>query len=234
MENKIPLLTAEQIEVKIKQVGSKGAVALLYKTARTDMDILDSIFGADMWECDYKEIKGNLYCGIGVYTDGGQIWKWDCGIESRTDDEGNEKKGEASDAFKRAGTKWGIGRELYTAPFIWLEVPTEANGKSYKLKDKFQTFDVSEIGYDDDRRINKLIIKDNKGKVVYSYGVSGDKKQTGMSSGFPEWDEALSEFIAVGGNPEAFAKYCKKARVEDLSTEELLYGIACKRKKESA
>ena len=234
------LLNADEIEVKVKQVTEKGAVALLYKTARTDMDLLDEQFGAGDWECDYKEIKGNLYCGIGVKVDGATVWKWDCGIESREDGEGNEKKGEASDAFKRAGTKWGIGRELYTAPFIFLKVETEANGdKAYKLKDKYQSFDVAEIGYDDNRRINRLVIKDNKGKTVFTYGAKqADKPEqetpATISSGCAEWDEALKEFIAEGGNPEAFAKYCHKERAEQLTTEELRYGTSLKREARKA
>ena len=54
----IPLLGAEDIEVKVKQISEKGALALLYKTARTDMEYLDKIFGIGNWQCDYKEIKG--------------------------------------------------------------------------------------------------------------------------------------------------------------------------------
>lgn len=234
------LLNADEIEVKVKQVTEKGAVALLYKTARIDMDLLDELFGAGVWECDYKEIKGNLYCGIGVKVDGTTVWKWDCGIESREDGEGNEKKGEASDAFKRAGTKWGVGRELYTAPFIFLKVETEANsGKTYKLKDKYQSFDVAEIGYDENRRINKLVIKDNKGKTVFTYGVKqADKPEqetpATISSGCAEWDEAMLEFISEGGNPEAFAKYCHKERAEQLTVEELRYGTSLKREAKKA
>lgn len=235
------LLNAEEIEVKVKQVTEKGAVALLYKTARTDMDLLDEQFGAGGWECDYKEIKGNLYCGIGVkQADGTTVWKWDCGIESRADDEGNEKKGEASDAFKRAGTKWGIGRELYAAPFILLKVETEANGgKTYKLKDKHQSFDVAEIGYDENRRINRLVIKDNKGNTVFTYGAKqADKPEqetpATISSGCAEWDEAMLEFISEGGNPEAFAKYCHKERAEQLTVEELRYGTSRKREAKKA
>ena len=118
------LLNADEIEVKVKQVTEKGAVALLYKTARTDMALLDETVGAENWQTDYREIKGNMYCGIGIWFDSerGYVWKWNCGTESREDGEGNEKKGEASDAFKRAGTLWGIGRELYTAPFIFLVI----------------------------------------------------------------------------------------------------------------
>lgn len=157
MEEKKPrLLKAEEIEVKIKKLYPTGAVALLYKTARVDMDILDETFGPDGWSNDYKEIKGNLYCGIRV----GDVWKWDCGIESREDNEGNQKKGEASDAFKRAGFRWGIGRELYTAPPIWL--PREKlTVQDNKVKD---TLWVQQILYDDSRRISALAIKSDKSK----------------------------------------------------------------------
>lgn len=146
---KFRTLKADEIEVKIKQVKGAGLVALLYKTARTDMDLLDETVGAECWDCDYKEIKGNLYCGISVKTDNEWVTKWDCGIESREDGEGNEKKGEASDAFKRAGFKWGIGRELYTSPFIWItaekaDIKPLQNGK-YGCYDKFT---VRKIQYD--------------------------------------------------------------------------------------
>ena len=168
----IRLLTKADIEVKVKQVTEKGAVALLYKTARTDMQILDETFGPLYWETDYKEIKGNLYCGIGVDNGERVVWKWDCGIESREDGEGNEKKGEASDAFKRAGFKWGIGRELYTAPFIFIKAETtEKNGKYY-LKNKFAKYSVSVIEYDEMRNINKLEIVDENGNKVFTYGTA--------------------------------------------------------------
>lgn len=86
-------LTADEIEVKVKQVKENGLVCLLYKTARTDMDLLDETVGAGNWTNDYKEIKGNLYAGIGIIQENGGIqWKWDCGIESREDEEGNQKK----------------------------------------------------------------------------------------------------------------------------------------------
>lgn len=174
------LLNADEIEVKVKQVTEKGAVALLYKTARTDMTLLDETVGAENWQTDYREIKGNMYCGIGIWVDSernsGYVWKWNCGTESREDGEGNEKKGEASDAFKRAGTTWGIGRELYTAPFIFLNVETKAINGKYYLADKFQTFEVSEITYNDNRTIKSVTIVDNHGTVVYGRGSSGKKR----------------------------------------------------------
>ena len=166
-----PLLTADQIEVKVKQVSAKGAVLLLYKTARTDMELLDKVVGPMNWAVDYREIKGNLYCGIGITEDGEHwVWKWDCGIESRADGDGNEKKGEASDAFKRAGFKWGVGRELYTSPFTFAKVETEKNDRGqFVMKDKFARFKVAEIAYEG-RSVSRLVITDNKGAVVFSFG----------------------------------------------------------------
>lgn len=163
-----PLLEASDIEVKIKKASAKGAIALLYKTARTDMHLLDTVVGPHSWECDYKVVNDNLYCGIGIHTDNGVIWKWDCGTESREDGEGNEKKGEASDAFKRAGFRWGIGRELYTSPMIFLKVETEQAGNGYRVKNPFERYRVSEIGYTN-RRISNLVIVDKDGIVVFRY-----------------------------------------------------------------
>lgn len=165
------LLKASEIEAKIKQVSEKGIVILLYKTARTDMDILDEEFGPMNWQSEYREIKENMYAGIGVRDQETKewIWKWDCGVESRADGDGNEKKGEASDAFKRAGFKWGIGRELYTAPFIFIpadavEIKKTPKG-SYACYEKF---DVKSIEYNNNREITKVTITNGKGRVVWS------------------------------------------------------------------
>lgn len=175
MDNLIfPLLKANQIEVKVKKVTESGAVLLLYKTARTDMDLLDSTVGPDNWTNDYREIKGNLYCGIAIRCGDSWIWKWDCGIESRSDGDGNEKKGEASDAFKRAGFRWGIGRELYTAPFTFASIATERQGSGYKLVG-FPKFWVEEIDYEDGSISKLRIMCKNRNTVteVFSMGCNG-------------------------------------------------------------
>lgn len=167
-----PLLKADQIECKVKQATSRGAALLLYKTARTDYDVLDQTVGPYNWQASYQEIKGNLYCTIAIRDPESDQWisKSNCGIESRDDGEGNEKKGEASDAMKRAGVTWGIGRELYTSPFIIADVPVDPDGANrYKLKDKYERFDVAAIEYDDQRRISALTITGKFGRVVYTY-----------------------------------------------------------------
>lgn len=183
-------LKPEEIEVRIGQVGQnkktgKGyASLLLYKNARTDMQILDETFGAMNWQKDYKEIKGNLYCGVGIWDDQKQtwIWKWDCGTESNTERE----KGEASDAFKRACVNvsdckgGGIGRELYTAPAIFIEVatvPDAYNNGKYKLANptELRGMYVHHITYTRDRKIKDLDIAQG-GRYIWST----DKRKVGM------------------------------------------------------
>lgn len=157
------LLKEHEIECRVKKMTEKGAIVLLYKTARTDMDILDETVTPQNWESDYKEIKGNLYCGIGIRLgDSIVAWKWDCGVESREDEDGNHKKGEASDAFKRAGFKWGIGRELYTAPLIF--IPAEKmNVKKNRAGNPvtYDTFSVEKISYDENRNISGICIRND-------------------------------------------------------------------------
>ena len=221
-----PTLSPEDIEVKIKQISKAGAVALLYKTARTDMDYLDKYVGVDRWENTYQEIHGNLFCTITVTLDDGtKVSKQDCGIESREDGEGNEKKGEASDAFKRAGFRFGIGRELYSAPFTFLKVPTQQvpNTNKWEMTDKFARFAVSQIGYDKNRKINYLVIVNTKtGEVVYSFGNPPSKKtEKASSSPAPatvkpasayDSKQALNAFLsAYNLTPTQFAAWRAKA-----------------------
>ena len=135
-------LRADEIECRVQSVKEKGLVLLLYKDARVDMNVLDETVGASNWQREHYECKGNLFCRVGINTDPmidekgnvfqNWVWKSDCGTESNTE----AQKGEASDSFKRACFNWGIGRELYTAPFTW--IPADkcniSNGKCY---DKF-------------------------------------------------------------------------------------------------
>ncbi len=167
MENKkIRKLKAEEIEVKVKQITAKGCLLLLFKTARVDMQILDETYTPMNWQCDYKVVNNNLYCGIGIKTNNEWVWKWDCGIESKEDGEGNEAKGEASDAFKRAGFKVGIGRELYTTPFLWASVETVLDGQKYQLKNKYQKFYVDKISYDGNNICYIKILDDKNNKII--------------------------------------------------------------------
>ena len=184
-ELKFRNIKAEEIELRVGSVTKKGYTLLLYKNARVDMAILDEVVGQMNWQRDHKEVKGNLYCGIGIWNGEQWIWKWDCGAESFSDKE----KGEASDSFKRAGFNWGIGRELYTAPFIWIncdcpdkKIPDDELKRINRLR-------VSEINIKD-KTIIGLEITDTK-NVVYSFGElpkqegeSGAKAQKRPNVGF--------------------------------------------------
>lgn len=160
------LLEPDEIECRVQKCNEKGVSVLLYKTARTDADLLDETIGCDRWENTFELINGVLFCKLGVDYGDGLVWKMDAGVESNTE----AKKGEASDAFKRAGFKHGIGRELYSAPFIWIPA---AKCKKLKRNDNGRwvcndDFAVLDIQYDDKERINRLAIT-SSGEVVFVY-----------------------------------------------------------------
>jgi len=155
--NKFRKLRSDEIECRVSQINEKGLTLLLYKDARCDMNMLDEIVGPENWSCRYSEHKGTLFCEVGLFTADGWVWKEDAGAPSNME----SQKGEASDAFKRACFRWGIGRELYTAPFIW--VPA-GNYTAYQKNGKYQTYDrfeVTSIGYEGDA-ISQLTIANQK------------------------------------------------------------------------
>lgn len=156
-------LTADEIECRVQSVKPNGLVLLLYKNARCDMNILDETVGAECWQRDHYECKGNLFCRVGICVETKKgdaifpewVWKADCGTESNTEKE----KGESSDSFKRACTNWGIGRCLYTAPFIWIPAEkcniVDGRNGSKQCNDKFEVEKV----IIENKRIMALAIK---------------------------------------------------------------------------
>lgn len=191
---KIRKLTADEIECRVAQVGAKGVSLLLYKTARTDKAILDETYG-DLWQNDFKPIDGKMYGGIGVYNEELKewLWRWDCGTESNTEAE----KGQASDCFKRAGFKWGIGVELYTAPFIFVPVETvkDERGK-FQMKDRFIKFVVSHIAYQNDK-ISELVIVDEKGNQWFVWKEKGSVKKENNSELLKKYQETIDSLNEI-------------------------------------
>lgn len=137
MENMFRDLKANEIDVRIAQITEKGLSLLLYKDARVDQDILDETVGAMNWQRKHTRDNANCIVEIWDKEKGQWISKEDTGTESFTEKE----KGLASDSFKRACFNWGIGRELYTAPFIWITVDkcniTKNQQGKWTCKDKF-------------------------------------------------------------------------------------------------
>lgn len=161
-------LKASEIDARVSTVKQNGCSLLLYKDARCDMNILDETVGAMNWQRSHQLIGDRLYCTVSVWDKDKEQWisKQDVGVESYTEKE----KGQASDSFKRACFNLGIGRELYTAPFIWIS-EKDANIQNVNGKlTTYERFTVKDIGYDKEGRINKLVITNKSGHVVFTMG----------------------------------------------------------------
>lgn len=174
MNLKFRPLRADEVQARVNTVSAKGHTLLLYKDARCDQDILDETVGPMNWQRRHYEVKGNMYCSVGIRdSDTGEwTWKDDCGTESNTE----AQKGEASDSFKRACVNWGIGRELYTKLFIWIPGGTEPTGQRdkrgrdiYKLSDPFSKYTVLELESAEGKITHCVILRGKE--EVYRYTV---------------------------------------------------------------
>lgn len=208
-------LRADEIEVRVGGISEgKGGFLLLYKDARCDMKILDETLGVTNWTRTHEEIDGQLFCNVSIWDSEKSQWitKQDVGVESFSDSE----KGRASDSFKRACFNLGIGRELYTAPFIWI-----SDNKANKSSWKFKKFKVKSIDYDDNGNISQLTIDEidrNNLKTVFNFGKSSyTKKQESIN----DRDEKFNKLMF----------YVTKA---DLKNEEVSKIIKTTYKKESS
>ena len=160
------LLEAHEINARVNQIFCtekwKGVSILLYKDARCDMAILDEQYGINGWQNEYEMVGDQMFCTISIWDATKQQWikKQSNGVESNMEAE----KGRASDAFKRASFVVGIGRELYTAPNILVDCKGEGEitvKKDQYGKDKYIcncSFSVTDIGYDEHRNIDYLVI----------------------------------------------------------------------------
>lgn len=163
-------LTANEIECRVQSVKSNGLILLLYKDARCDMNILDETVGAENWQRHH--LRDNANCVVAIWDENKAQWieKEDTGTESQTE----AVKGLASDSFKRACFNWGIGRELYTSPFIW--IPADKcnlnNGKCY---DKFH---VEKIKIEDKRITALAIWNDTTNKRAYVWTEQSENKES--------------------------------------------------------
>lgn len=168
MEYKFRDLKAEEIDVRVAQCTANGVSLLLYKDARVDQDILDETVTPMNWQ--RKHTRDNANCIVSIWDEDKKQWieKEDTGTESNTEKE----KGLASDSFKRACFNWGIGRELYTAPFIWIKA-TDCNIQDSKRKDSYGNIIYT---CKDKFVVEKITIQDKK-IVQLSIGNLNNKKR---------------------------------------------------------
>ena len=183
-------LRADEIECRVGMVKENGLSLLLYKDARVDQKLLDEHpqIGPLNWQRSHS--RDNANCVVSIWDDDKKQWisKEDTGTESNTEKE----KGIASDSFKRACVNWGIGRELYTAPFIWVNASNcnIAKGRSGKWECK-DDFLVESIEYSEpseslyDRVITGLLIRNDKMKVDAYAWKDGENIPCGNRSSQP-------------------------------------------------
>lgn len=186
-------LKADEIECRIGSINSRGFTMLLYKDARCDMNILDETVGALNWQREH--LRDNANCIVSIWDESKEEWvsKEDTGTESYTEKE----KGIASDSFKRACFNWGIGRELYTAPLIFIRAKTEPQGKGYALSDKRDGYGykVAQIEYEGGK-ISKLIItKDGEQKFYFEADKFMEQSQNTI-------DEKMAQMVLVMAEDE--------------------------------
>ena len=171
----VRLLRADEIECRVSTINERGLSLLLFKDARVDQKILDETFTPFGWKRTHQIIDGNLYCTVEIWDSKKCQWiaKQDVGTTSYSEKE----KGQASDSFKRACFNWGVGRELYTAPFIWVpaeKVAIQKKGERYVTSDRFS---VQSIAYNAEREIAALVIVNGKGYQVYEMWQKVNPKQ---------------------------------------------------------
>lgn len=206
-------LKPNEIDCRVGNVSKNGSgySLLLYKDARVDMSILDETFGWDGWQREHEFKDGRLYCKVKIWSDRLNQWivKEDVGTESYTEKE----KGQASDSFKRACVNIGIGRELYTAPFIWIQ------GGDPK-KDKWI---VQEITYNEVGEIKTLKLIEQKSKKTWTFGVQQTRKATVKRETKPiqsndEYQKVLNRMSELYGRS---ADDCEKMLFSKLKIDKL-------------
>ena len=224
-------LKASEIDARVSTVTDSGCSLLLYKDARVDQNILDETVGCFNWQRSHQLIGDRLYCTVSIWDEDKKIWisKQDVGTESYTEKE----KGQASDSFKRACFNFGIGRELYTAPFIWIPsnkvTLKDKNGK----KTTNDRFEVEDIGYDKDGNINRLVIRNTTNKMIaYQMGASKTEEEKAQK----KYDKIADELVGdtqvksiretIKKNPEkmteeGICKYFNIKKLEEMKVSDL-------------
>ena len=202
-------LGADEVDVRIAEAkDGRKATLLLYQDARCAMNILDSTLGPTAWQREYYEAAGLLFCKIGIFDSETNQWLWKSDTGSKSNIE--EDKGLASDAFKRAAVAWGIGRELYTAPRISIDLAEKDmfNGRVC------QSFHVGEMDVKDGV-ITSLTILDKWNKVRFTYSI--DKEEQSSEAG-----SVKDSHVQPSSNNDKVKAFCSSMKnVEGVDLKQL-------------
>lgn len=203
-------LRADEIECRVGQIFQNGGglSLLLYKNSRTDGDILDETIGPENWQCSYDVINGQLFCTVSIWDDSKQQWicKQDVGSPSNVEAE----KGRSSDALKRACFRWGIGKELYTAPRITIYANNRDGSENCAIKQGkngkpqcYDEFSVERIEILDHQIKYVSIRNDSNGKIVFVWAAPENHAQTNMQANAPTREQEAEIRALVGKIAEA-------------------------------
>ena len=216
-------LKANEIDVRVQSIVGSGAILLLYKDARADMNILDETVTNMFWKREHT--RDNQNCIVSIYNKeiGEWISKEDTGTESNTEKE----KGLASDSFKRACTNWGIGRELYTSPFIFVKKEllniVSKNGKD-TTNDKFT---VSFINYSEEGNISELEIINQNKKIVFSNKTKKEEVKINQA----QIDKIVELMEKTSSDLKGFLGYFKIKEIPEMTASQAAEGIKMLEKK---
>ena len=232
VESKIRSLHADEIECRVGSIGEKGISLLLYKNARVDQAILDEVFGIYGWQRSHMMIGNSLYCTVSIWDPEKKTWisKQDVG----TTGDFEKEKSAASDSFKRACVNLGIGRELYTAPFIFIPASKVVVTEKDRKKVVKDSFSVSAITISADKVITGISVINQKKAEVFRWGnLNAAEKNNGDANG--EWQELYRELERTKVPEEQILKrYGVKAlsELDEVSRKRALNGL--KRTKSAA
>ena len=232
VELKIRSLHADEIECRVGSIGEKGISLLLYKNARVDQAILDEVFGIYGWQRSHMMIGSAMYCTVSIWDQEKQTWiaKQDVG----TTGEFEKEKSAASDSFKRACVNIGIGRELYTAPFIFIPIHKVQTREKDRKKVVNDNFTVKSITISEEKVITKLVIVNQRSEEVYRWGnLNAAEKNNGDAN--EEWQELYRELERTKVPEEQILKrYGVKSlcELDEVSRKRALNGL--KRTKSAA
>ena len=190
-------LRPDEVEVRVGSCFQNGANFLLYKDSRCDMNILDETFGIFGWKREHVILNGKEYCIVSVWDSEKQQWvsKMDTGTESAVEKE----KGQSSDAFKRACVNIGIGRELYTSPNIFINVPTEQKGNGYTLSRPYPSFKVVTMDIENKKIVKLEIANKSTGEIVYTYPRKTAEKPKQTTYKLPTCEMCGNAIVPMGG-----------------------------------
>ena len=238
MELNFRNLNESEIEVRVSKITKEGVLLLLYKDARCDMNILDEAVGPMNWQRHHT--RDNANCIVSIRDENGNwIEKEDTGVESSD----FKEKGLASDSFKRACFNWGIGRELYTAPRLFVPAQclkglreTEYEGrKSYVCYD---TFEVAKIKYEKgQKKIKSLILLVSNYMKPHTY-VHFDENGSVQTKSYnapaapvqdiPPVSEPAVPAVGIADDEELLFGNLKGKKFKDIKADQNLYNTFVK------